>query len=64
MIELTLPDMSCGHCAGTVTQACRLVDPAARVEIDLGAKAVRIQSARERTDFAEALTDAGYRPAQ
>lgn len=64
MIELTLPDMSCGHCASTVTQTCKFVDPAAEVEIDLGAKAVKIQSARDPMDFAEALTDAGYRPAQ
>jgi len=63
MIEMTLPDMSCGHCAGAVTQACKQVDPAAKVEVDLGAKKVRIESAGERQEFAEALSDAGYPPA-
>ena len=64
MIEMTLPDMSCGHCASTVTQACKAVDPAAQVEVDLGSKKVRIESAEDRQDFTEALTEAGYPPAQ
>jgi copper chaperone len=64
MIEMTLPDMSCGHCASTVTQACKLVDPAAKVEVDLDNKKVRIESGEDRQDFAEALSEAGYPPAQ
>jgi len=64
MIELKLPDMSCGHCASTVTQACKLVDPSAKVEVDLNTKQVRIESSEDRQDFAEALTEAGYPPAQ
>ena len=63
MIEMTLPDMSCGHCASTVTQTCKLVDPAAKVEVDINAKTVKIESGEERSVFAEALTDAGYPPA-
>ena len=63
MIEMTLPDMSCGHCASTVAQACKGVDPAAKVEVDLDAKKVRIDSAEDREDFSEALTEAGYPPA-
>ena len=63
MIEMTLPDMSCGHCASTVTQTCKLVDPAAKVEVDVGAKKVKIESAEDRNDFAEALAEAGYPPA-
>lgn len=64
MIEMTLPDMSCGHCASTVTQACKTVDPTAKVEVDLDSKKVRIDSAGDRQDFTEALTEAGYPPAQ
>jgi len=63
MIEMTLPDMSCGHCASTVTQTCKLVDPKARVEVDVGAKTVKIDSSEDRADFAEALSEAGYPPA-
>jgi copper chaperone len=64
MIELNLPDMTCGHCASTVAKTVAFVDPAAKVEVDLDSKSVRIQSTEERQDFAEALTDAGYPPAQ
>jgi len=60
MIEMTLPDMSCGHCASTVTQTCKLVDPAAKIEVDLGSKTVKIQSSEDRQDFADALAEAGY----
>lgn len=60
MIELNLPDISCGHCASTVTRTCKLVDPAAKVEVDINAKTVKIESSGDRQDFAEALAEAGY----
>jgi len=63
VIELKLPDMSCGHCAGAVTQACKQVDPQAEVEVDLGSKRVTIDSTAQRQDFAKALAEAGYPPA-
>jgi copper chaperone len=63
VIELNLPDMTCGHCASTVAKTVAFVDPAAKVEVDLDSKKVRIQSMEKRQDFAEALTDAGYPPA-
>ena len=64
MIELNLPDMTCGHCASTVAKTVAFVDPTAKVEVDLDSKKVTIQSTEDRQDFAEALTDAGYPPAQ
>ena len=64
MIELNLPDMTCGHCASTVATTVAFVDPTAKLEVDLDSKKVKIQSTEDRQDFAEALTDAGYPPAQ
>jgi copper chaperone len=63
MLEFNLPDMSCGHCASTVTKTCKLVDPAAKIEVDLNAKKVTVESSEDRQDFAEALAEAGYPPA-
>jgi copper chaperone len=63
MIELILPTMTCGHCVRTVTQTVQTVDTAARVEIDLPAHRVRIDSQREAQDFAKALAAEGYAPA-
>ena len=36
MIEFTVNDMTCGHCASTITKAVKEVDAASRCEIDLG----------------------------
>ncbi|HYW56631.1 MAG TPA: heavy-metal-associated domain-containing protein [Polaromonas sp.] len=60
MIEFEIKDMSCGHCVGVVTQTVKLVDPDAKVEIDLGARKVKIESDEDRSAFVEALTGAGY----
>ena len=60
MIELTLPDMTCGHCVRTVTQTVQKLDPAARVEIDLPAQRVRIDSSVDAQAIAKALGEEGY----
>jgi copper chaperone len=62
MIEFTVNDMTCGHCASTITKAVKEVDAAAKCEIDLGAKKVRIQSEHEAADFQAAIDEAGYTP--
>jgi copper chaperone len=63
MIEFRLPDMTCGHCASTVTQTLKRVDPACEVRVDLKAQTVQVTSDAERATLAEALADAGYAPA-
>jgi len=62
MIEFTVNDMTCGHCASTITRAVKEVDAAARCEIDLAGKKVRIESALEAAEFQAAIDDAGYTP--
>lgn len=62
MIEFTVNDMTCGHCASTITRAVKDVDAAGRCEIDLSAKRVRIESSRAAEDFRAAIEEAGYTP--
>lgn len=62
MIEMKLPTMTCGHCVRTVTQTVQGVDVAAKVEIDLPAQLVRIESLHDRQEFERALTEEGYAP--
>ncbi|MBL8333992.1 MAG: heavy-metal-associated domain-containing protein [Rubrivivax sp.] len=63
MLEYTVPALSCGHCARAVTEAVHEVDPGARVEVDLTAKQVRVET-RESTERVQAaLSEAGYPPA-
>jgi len=63
MIEITVKDMTCGHCASVITRAVKETDPAARCEIDLAARKVRIASVEPARDFVTAIAEAGYSPA-
>jgi copper chaperone len=62
MIEFTVNDMSCSHCAATITKAVRQVDAQGRVEVDLAGKRVRIASGRPAEEFRAAIADAGFTP--
>jgi len=63
MLTLTVPDMTCGHCASTITKAVKAVDGASGCEIDLATKQVRIVSAQPAGSFVDAIAEAGYTPA-
>ena len=60
MIELTLPTMTCGHCVKAVTAAVQQVDAAAKLQIDLPAHQVRIESSKPAAEFERALAEEGY----
>lgn len=60
MYDFKVNDMTCSHCVASVEKAVKGVDQAARVNIDLGTRAVRIDSAKPATAFAKAIEDAGY----
>jgi len=60
MYELTVEGMSCGHCVGRVTETVQGIDAAARVEIDLPAKKVKIDSGADLEQIAAAIDEAGY----
>lgn len=64
MLEFQLPDMTCGHCASSVTKTLRSADPDCQVRIDLIAKTVQVESVAGRQTLAEALMDAGYPPSR
>ena len=62
MIEFNVQDMTCGHCAATITDAVKAVDPAGRCEIDLAAKRVKVDSAFSADRIAAAISKAGFTP--
>lgn len=62
MLEFTVRDMTCGHCAATITDAVKSVDPAGRCEIDVAARSVRVESALSAERIAAAISEAGYTP--
>lgn len=63
MHEFQLPDMTCGHCAGMVSQTLQMTDPECKIQVDMPKRTVTVQSAEDRQTLAEALTEAGYPPA-
>ena len=62
MHEFTVQDMTCGHCAATITDAVKSLDPEGRCEIDLAAKRVKVESAFTADRVAAAIAKAGFSP--
>ena len=63
MLAFRVDDMTCGHCASTITKAVRAVDAGAKVEVDLARHLVRIEPTEtDARELGEAIAEAGYTP--
>ena len=62
MIELHIPNMSCGHCVRAITEAVKASDAQAQVSTDLAQHLVRVQTQVSAEVLTAALTQAGYPP--
>ena len=62
MTTFTVPDMTCGHCAGTITKAIKEADGAARVEISIEGHTVKVESKLAAAELASVISEAGYTP--
>lgn len=60
MLELTLKDMSCGHCVAAVTRTLQQLDPQAQVTVDLPTKKVQVQTQVSAERVRQALAEEGY----
>jgi copper chaperone len=60
MYEFDIPDMTCGHCAGTVTKAIMSVDPAAVPKVDLNTRKATVETKADPDAIGAALDEAGY----
>jgi len=63
MIELKVPDMTCGHCVSTITQAVKELDAFAKVDVSLAERRVRVESKASKEDLVHRIAEAGYTPA-
>jgi copper chaperone len=63
MTEFQIHDMTCSHCASTITKAVQSLDQAAKVDIDLATKRVRVESPVGPLKLAEVIRRAGFTPA-
>jgi copper chaperone len=65
MGALEVDNMTCGHCASSITKAVRSVDRGAEVRIDLAGQRVQIDRTQAGTgELARAIKDAGYTPVE
>ena len=60
MLKLKVPQMTCGHCAATIEKAVKSLDPAAKVQVDLGTKTVTVETTSDETSVKEVIEAAGY----
>jgi copper chaperone len=63
MLTYRVEDMSCGHCASTITKAVRSIDSGAKVDVDLSQHLVRIEPTEAAAnELQNAIAEAGYAP--
>ncbi|HZV65669.1 MAG TPA: heavy-metal-associated domain-containing protein [Telluria sp.] len=60
MITLSIPNISCGHCARAIKAAVLELDPAAVVEIDIDARTAAIDTTADAARLRERLAAEGY----
>ncbi|MBV6289736.1 heavy-metal-associated domain-containing protein [Pseudomonas aegrilactucae] len=60
MQVFSVQGMTCGHCVKAVTRAVQSQDEGAVVEVDLGAKQVRVQSSLQAPQILQAIREEGY----
>ena len=60
MQQFKVSGMSCGHCVRAVTQAIQALDQAARVEVDLAAGRVSVESVLDAAQIEAAIREEGY----
>lgn len=64
MLRYQVDDMSCGHCAQSITNAVKGVDPSAQVKVDLATRSVEVATSAADAQVSGAIRAAGYTPAQ
>ncbi len=62
MIEIKVTDMTCGHCASTITKAVQALDATARIDISLPDHRVRVDGKASREQLIHCIAEAGYTP--
>jgi copper chaperone len=61
-MEFEVKDMSCGGCANSITRAVTSVDPAAKLDIDVITKIVKVDSVLPPERLVALIEAAGFHP--
>jgi copper chaperone len=60
LTTFTVPDLACGACIDTITQAIKAVDPQAKLVANSQTKLVEIESELPVMTLEATIVDAGY----
>ena len=60
MNTLNIPNISCGHCARTVTEAIKELDPSAKVDVNIASRTAEVDSAVDLGVIRAKLAERGY----
>ena len=60
MLQLVVPDLSCGHCMNVISKAVARIDADAKVSFDLPTQTVSVNSRADAQDVMYAIEEAGY----
>lgn len=59
-LKLTVPTIVCSGCANTIKEAIITVDPDAKVDVDVEAKTVTLESLAAEESFKQAIVATGH----
>ena len=60
MVKFSVPEMHCGGCIASVTQAVLRGDPAAKISASLTTHLVEVESVLPTSQLASLIEDAGF----
>lgn len=63
-LTLRVEDMTCGHCAGTITKTIETGLPGTQVHTDVASKLVSVRGAADLAAIKDLVTAAGYTPSE
>ncbi|MFM0592707.1 MULTISPECIES: heavy-metal-associated domain-containing protein [Paraburkholderia] len=61
-MEFEIPDMTCGGCANAIKRAVTQFDPAAKLDVDVPVKIVKVTSTQSSQRIIEVIEAAGFHP--
>lgn len=57
---LKVPNITCSDCVETITEAITTMEPDAKVDVDVKAKTVSVESEASEETIKQAITSVGY----
>jgi copper chaperone len=59
-LKLTVPNIACEDCGTKISESIYVVEPDAKVDVDVKAKTVTVEAAASEESIKQAIVAAGY----